>query len=167
MINIHETSIWRFFQFFVKLKIIFFFIASRKTEADEKNDTKSIHRKLDKSLFLVIKNEKNFWTLPMLDNVQGESLRQTADRALKNICGQDFNAQVLGNAPFAHAKVKYSKNYQEETGVRGQKIFFYKAFYKGSGKVPDKSEWLTKDEMSELLDPLLKKPLLSILYSDD
>ena len=144
-----------------------FQIASRTTEADAKNDTQSSNRKLDKSLFLVIKNQKH-WTLPMLDHVQGESLRNTAERALQNTCGQDFSAQILGNAPFAHAKVKYSRNYQKETGVRGEKIFLYKAFFE-AGNMPKGLEyqWLTKDEMNDLLNPLLKKPLLSILYSDD
>ena len=144
-----------------------FQIASRTTEADTKNDTQSSNRKLDKSLFLVIRNQKH-WTLPMLDHVQGESLRNTAERALQNTCGQDFSAQVLGNAPFAHAKVKYSRNYQKETGVRGEKIFLYKAFFE-AGNMPQGLEyqWLTKDEMNDLLDPLLKKPLLSVLYSDD
>ena len=104
----------------------------------------------------------------MLDHIPGESLRNTAERALKNMCGQDFSALVLGNAPFAHAKVKYPKNYQEETGVRGQKIFLYKAFFE-AGNMPKGLEyqWLTRNEMTDLLDPSLKKPLLSVLYSDD
>ena len=38
-----------------------FQIASRTTEADAKNDTQSSNRKLDKSLFLVIRNQKH-WT---------------------------------------------------------------------------------------------------------
>ena len=96
--------------------------ASRSTEADAKDDKRSLDRALDKSLFLVLKQRES-WTLPMTPNQEGESLRQTAERALRIHCGDKLESQVLGNAPFAHFKLKYSKKYQEHTGSRGEKVF--------------------------------------------
>lgn len=49
---------------------------SRTTEADKKNDTKSLSRKLDRSLYLVIKNKDGRWRFPE-DRVYGrENLHQ-------------------------------------------------------------------------------------------
>lgn len=51
------------------------------SEADDKNDVKSLNRKLDKHLVLVLKQkigEDNFYLLPQGGRQDGETLRQVA-----------------------------------------------------------------------------------------
>jgi large subunit ribosomal protein L46 len=38
--------------------------ASRVTEADKKNDTSSLNRKLDQTLYLLVKNKEGRWRFP-------------------------------------------------------------------------------------------------------
>jgi large subunit ribosomal protein L46 len=146
--------------------------------ADEKNDTKSVLRQLDKSLFLTVQRQLGdtlFWDLPTVFNAKGESLRDSAQRAIVDHCGSKFSAQVLGNAPFAHFKVKYPKRIQEDSGHRGEKAFIYKAYY-----IQDQSskldlntdlckdfQWLNRNELCEILDPRVRKSLLQVLYANE
>ena len=143
--------------------------SSRKTQADEKNDTKSIERCLDRSLFLLVKQDDN-WVLPKMLNENGESLRDTADRALQTYFGDHFKAQVLGNAPFIHFTLKYSKRYQEETNVRGEKVFVFKAHF-NEGHLDlsqyEDFQWLKREELLEKVHTVLKKPLSTIIYEDE
>lgn len=86
--------------------------------------------------------------------------------------GDDFQAQVLGNAPFVHFTLKYSKRIQEVTGARGEKVFIYKAFFKDGQMMLNTEnfkdyQWLKRDEMFNLADPLVKKPLESVIYEDE
>lgn len=143
----------------------------RNTEADEKNDTKSLNRALDKSLYLLVK-QNNSWTIPTLVNENNEeSLRETAEKAIQKYCGKNFKAQILGNAPFVHYTNKYSKKYQEHTGARGEKVFVFKAYFQdGQVKAEQCTEdfqWLKREEVFEKVDSLLKSPLATILYDDE
>jgi len=141
--------------------------ASKTTSADETNDKTSLDRALDHSLFLVLKNQDS-WTLPMSHNEKGESLRESAERALAL---HEINAHVIGNAPFTYFKNIYSKKYQESSGKCGEQIFIYKAFVQDSQKNETKSNhlWLRKSELEELdsKDAQFKKPLLNIIYDDE
>lgn len=52
--------------------------APRRTEADLKNDRKSINRRLDDRLYLIVKKNRdsNAWQFPQLANNDGETLRE-------------------------------------------------------------------------------------------
>ena len=67
-------------------------VFSHSLGADETNDKTSLDRALDHSLFLVLKNQDS-WTLPMSHNEKGESLRESAERALAL---HEINAHVIG-----------------------------------------------------------------------
>jgi len=140
--------------------------ATKVTIADENDDKTSLDRSLDHSLFLVLKNN-NSWTLPIAHNEKGESLRDSAERALAL---QDISAQVIGNAPFIHYKNIYSKKYQESSGKIGEHVFVYKAFVQANGENKPKEShiWLRKSELEDLagdnVGPL-KKTLLNIIYN--
>jgi len=105
-----------------------FVLASRTTEADKTNDTKSTERCLDSSLYLLVKQTiegKDHWVLPQIAWEEGETMRQSAERALKSVCG-GVEATFLGKAPCGVAK------FDLPTPVDGQevKVFFYKAWYR-------------------------------------
>ncbi|GIY61705.1 39S ribosomal protein L46, mitochondrial, partial [Caerostris darwini] len=84
----------------------------RKTKADEANDRKSLQRKLDSSLILVIKQKlgNDFrWILPQIIHEEGETLRQTAERCLHELLPDANKIQFMGNAPVGTYKYKYPK----------------------------------------------------------
>ena len=107
------------------------------------------------------------WTLPIAHNQNGESLRDSAERALAL---QGVSAQVIGNAPFIHYKNIYSKKYQESSGKIGEHVFVYKAFVQANEENKPKESyiWLRKSELEDLAGDNvapLKKALLNIIYN--
>lgn len=133
---------------------------SRETDADKENDLRSLNRKLDKKLFLVVKQKlDNFeqWILPQGDNVLEESMRETAERTLGQVCGDNMESTFLGNAPCGYYKHKFSKTYKEKLSANGQKIFFFRAEH-STGDVTlgdhiSDYKWLTVEEMKDYLTP--------------
>lgn len=155
---------------------------SRLTNADKNNDVTSTERHLDSPLHLVIeKNLGSFnnptatpffcWDMPSSIHIEGESIRETADRAIKECCGDQFEVQMLGNAPWGYYKTKYTKKIQEVTGKQGEKTFIFKAIYK-SGKVQCQENvsrnyrWSTVNELN-ILPTETKNVILPLLYIDE
>uniref|UniRef100_A0A336K3T5 Large ribosomal subunit protein mL46 n=1 Tax=Culicoides sonorensis TaxID=179676 RepID=A0A336K3T5_CULSO len=133
-----------------------FKFAPRITEADKKNDLKSLQRKLDETLILIAKQTlgKNQVTaLPQGKWIQGETLRQTAERVLKEAAGSELKVQFYGNAPCGFYKYKYPK--EERTESVGAKVFFFRAVIRDDNNANlDKKvtfEWRTKDELGQVL----------------
>ena len=144
---------------------------------NEETDLKSPNRHLDRHLHLIVKRilgQATFWDLPTVANIEGESLRESADRAVTDFCGPNVKVKVLGNAPFAHYKYKYPKKVQEETGKRGEKVFIFKAILDNTACDLDLNkdlssdyEWALREKLVEKLEPLTQKALLQILYDED
>lgn len=121
-----------------------FKLASRITDADKKNDTKSLNRKLEENLVLIIKEKlghDDFWILPQGLWINGETLRESAERILKESCGNNVNVKFYGNAPCGFYKYKYPKEKREKCNVEGAKIFFFKATLL-NGNIEKKSSWI-------------------------
>lgn len=127
-----------------------FTFGPRETEADRNNDTKSPNRKLDDTLMLVcLQNFGNndAFCLPQAERNDGESLRQTAERIIKENLGPEIKVHFYGHAPCGFYKYKYSPEEKKESV--GVKTFFYRAAYK-SGEINDKKvnyEWLNEEEL--------------------
>jgi len=142
--------------------------ADRLTDADKSNDVTSLQRKLDKRLVFVLKQElgdKSFYILPQGKRAEGETLRQCADRVLKEKCGQDIKARIFGNAPCGFYKYKYPKSLRSEASV-GAKVFIYFARY-SSGQVTGEGvdfKWLDKPELDKVLPDQYKKSVLPVLF---
>ncbi|XP_030046301.1 large ribosomal subunit protein mL46 [Microcaecilia unicolor] len=130
----------------------------RVTEADKKNDRKSLNRKLDDNLVLLVKEKisnEEVWLLPQVDWQCGETMRQTAERALAAALGNHIQAKFLGNAPCGFYKYKFPKAVRTEESV-GAKVFFFKAFLQ-SGDLSDIKNkeyvWVSKGELEDYLKP--------------
>lgn len=66
--------------------------ASRVTEADEKDDRRSLERKLQDSLFLLVKRNRNenAWQFPQGKLKEDETLRSAAERIIDRATGKDY-----------------------------------------------------------------------------
>lgn len=141
-----------------------FNFADRVTEADKNNDNKSLDRKLEDNLIFIIKQRlgnEDFWILPQGLWADGETLRKTAERILKESCGDKMECRFYGNAPCGFYKFKYPKEKREQSGIEGAKIFFFKAtLLKGNVEKKDTwtdYEWATVQELqTKIIQPYMK-----------
>lgn len=145
-----------------------FKFANRTTQADEKNDTTSLDRMLDHSLVLLIKKQLGkdlHWIFPQGIHQEGETMRQTAERVLKENCGDQLKTNFLGNAPCGFYKYKYPKDIQKSSESVGAKIFFFKAQFVGGDVKCKDYKWLTQKELDGLHQDY-KKSIDMFLISD-
>lgn len=133
----------------------------RETKADQESDLKSINRKLDDKLVLLVKEkigDRALWVLPQGYRERGESMREAAERVL-NSCSEENTMKVKfwGNAPVGVYKYKYPKDVQDKLGAQGAKVFFFKATlmkgdfkHRPNGAISD-YKWLTREELDSHL----------------
>ncbi|KAL3278451.1 hypothetical protein HHI36_013772 [Cryptolaemus montrouzieri] len=108
-----------------------FKLASCTTADDKTNNIKSLNRKLSKHLVLLTNQKignKTYYLLPQGERQEGESLRQAAERILKDQCGDGLQALVYSNAPAGFYKYKYPKSVREK-GSTGAKVFHHSVIY--------------------------------------
>nr|POE79677.1 54s ribosomal protein l17, mitochondrial [Quercus suber] len=153
----------------------------RITKADETGDFTSLNRKLDRTLYLLVKNKEGVWRFPE-DRLYGkESLRQAAERLLVQSCGINMNTWVVASHPIgwfmrlnksrtsadvlpkgivsqipANALVRTSR--AEEREEFGEKVFFMKArIMAGQADLSaspfgyQEFRWLIKEEIADLV----------------
>eukprot|EP00891_Asterochloris_glomerata_P002970 jgi/Astpho2/2970/gw1.00051.289.1_t len=75
--------------------------APRVTEADRRNDRQSPLRRLDRRLYLVVKGSGG-WQFPQTAHQQGETIRQTAERAMAEGIQEGPQLYFVGNCPMGH-----------------------------------------------------------------
>ncbi|KPJ10816.1 39S ribosomal protein L46, mitochondrial [Papilio machaon] len=147
-----------------------FKFGSIETEADKKGDKTTTDRCLQRHLVLVapVKLGTDVRTiLPQGKWQEGETLRQTAERVLEEHCGKDLKVQFLSNAPCGFYKYKYPQGSRTDDCI-GAKVFFYYANYQG-GAVDGKEKkfnWLTRNELKELLPPKYNKSVQEFLIEE-
>ncbi|CAN9506826.1 unnamed protein product [Ophioblennius macclurei] len=128
-----------------------------RVRAKVDKDLTSAERCLDDSLVLLAEQQvgsQKLWLLPQTQWQEGETLRQTAERALASL-PVDIKATFLGNTPCGVYKYKLPKAVRTENSV-GTKVFFFKAIL--SGTAPAKAPnapllWLKKSELEKYLKP--------------
>ncbi|XP_067301281.1 39S ribosomal protein L46, mitochondrial [Pseudorasbora parva] len=129
-----------------------------RSQGDDQKDMSSSERCLADSLILLVKKDfgsQKLWLLPQIQWQMGETLRQTAERALASLPGADLKATFLGNAPCGFYKYKYPKDIQKEGSV-GAKVFFFKAVLSSHKHLPlekNSFAWVKKDELQDFLKP--------------
>ncbi|VDO22616.1 Uncharacterized protein BM_BM6861 [Brugia malayi] len=103
-----------------------------------KTDSANLQRKIDEFLVLLVcqkfGREDGYlsrWHLPQLQNLPGESLKQTSERCLKELFSTEIHGEGISNAPFAVYFYCYPAQLRQrlKTQSRGAAIFFFKALY--------------------------------------
>ncbi|CAJ2506038.1 Uu.00g001680.m01.CDS01 [Anthostomella pinea] len=130
----------------------------RITEADKTNDVRRLDRKLDRTLYLVVRRSDGKWQFPSEDVPTNEHLHETASRALESAAGVNMNTWMVGRVPVAHLVTPPKFNEDTSMKQQGEKVFFLKgrimagqADLKGNKLGLDDFNWLTKEEVKEKL----------------
>ena len=141
------------------LKTLPFKPASRITEADLNNDRRSLERKLDVSLYLIVKRNRkdSAWQFPqgkLLD--EEKSVRKGAERVLDRAVGK-INRWFISNSPIGYHLYPYPPAIQEQRKQFGAKVFFYRSqLIEGTIKLETRLytdyAWVTRDELVEYFD---------------
>lgn len=128
--------------------------AALQTSADASADRRSLQRALDCSLYLVARAKsepaggKAAWGFPKGHWRANETARATAERELREECGDTLKTYFLSNAPSVH--------FDYSDGGVAKRLFLYRAWYLGGSVSLNAAEladyaWLSKDECSEAL----------------
>lgn len=141
---------------------------SRETEDDKTNNLRSLNRKLDQNLLLIVQQKnaqsnKDEWVFPEKIYEGETSLRAAAER-LVSTCG-NLHVQIAGNAPLAY--------FNNEKDQVSKKIFFYKAEHL-AGTVKQFSTlksspykdhaWVTHEDLPKYLAPEYYKAVKDMLF---
>lgn len=128
------------------------------TLEDHADNRKSLYRKLDSRLYLIVKKDReaHSWQFPLVSHaeVDGDHLRATAERGVRQQLGEDIDTYFVGNGPLTW--FAYDTE-QSEAASSPKKVFFYKAQYLfgnvqlGDGLVDH--AWVTRAELGEYLSP--------------
>lgn len=127
---------------------------SRITEADKSNDTHSLDRKLDRTLYLLLKKprERHTWQLPQGVLGAGEVLHESSSRVLKALAGADMKTWQVGKVPVGHLSYSYPDPRQ---GHNGNKVYYLKSrIFAGQCRPAQGSGisdfgWFTSEEVGE------------------
>ncbi|KAL8731433.1 MAG: hypothetical protein Q9166_003408 [cf. Caloplaca sp. 2 TL-2023] len=136
----------------------------RVTEADKVGDTKSLDRKLQRTLYLVVREgHGGRWWFPNDSLVGKESLHTAAERIIVQAGGVNMNTWVVGNIPLGHYIMNYGATAEKKDNpeeLRGEKYFFMKGrIMAGQANLTDNKlgltdfQWLAKDEIRKTLTP--------------
>lgn len=144
-------------------------IASRESSADTIGDMRSLERAYAQRLALVVRDRATgTWSLPAGECLEGEGMKQAAERVLRATFGDpSLLLYYPGNAPVGHWLRVYSPEEQQAKQCYGEKIFFYRAdIGRGRFRLPREGEagfrspatfpyddfrWLTRDEMEGVM----------------
>ncbi|KAJ1954463.1 hypothetical protein EC988_002420 [Linderina pennispora] len=133
-------------------------VHSRETEADATGDVRSLERKLDRTLYLLVKNTQGEWVLPA-GAVQGEELlHEAARRNLKEMCGEKMSVWMVGRGPVGHEESKDGAT------------FFVKGHILAGQAAPSKSlaadfKWATREEVEGTVAPAYWQSVKDMLSS--
>ncbi|KAJ5990290.1 hypothetical protein N7522_010497 [Penicillium canescens] len=134
----------------------------RVTEADKKNDQKSLDRLLSRTLYLLVQSKEGHWKFPSSPVESGETLRLAAERTLAQSAGVNMNTWMVGYHPVgwhAYNPPRAKSDKKTEVEVAGSKIFFLKSrIMAGQADLSVNTQnlkdfkWLSKEELSKYLN---------------
>lgn len=134
------------------------------TKADELNDTLSLERKLRNHLYLLVNdatekgiNKSSSWSLPQFTmDPELKSLYDNVSHGMERIGGKNMKTWIVSKKPIAVIEQKKSSEEPKSNFVLKSHII--------AGKfIPTaetlKYQWLTKQEISEVIDPVTYKKI--------
>ncbi|XP_015756842.1 PREDICTED: uncharacterized protein LOC107336286, partial [Acropora digitifera] len=126
--------------------------APRYTEAKKLNDLKSLQRKLQETLVLLVKKVKDSpnWEPPLAEVMLDKNV---ASRGLGQACGTELHVQFLSNAPVAVSRLA------KLSPVARNRIFFHKVNYLTGCVSLSDHVVVRKEEMEDLDEPEYYKTL--------
>lgn len=130
---------------------------SRTTEADAKNDVRSLERKLDRTLYLVVKQKSGkgaaTWQFPAkaLANTKRENLHDVAPASVTEILGDKMDIWMVSNLPIGLYKPENAAD-EKTYFLRGHVLAGNAELTKGSERQAEEFQWLTKEEIEKMLD---------------
>ncbi|OAA54132.1 50S ribosomal subunit l30 [Niveomyces insectorum RCEF 264] len=119
----------------------------RTTAADAANDTRRLDRKLDRTLYLVVRGADGAWSFPTADVQTNENLHETAARALASAAGADMNTWIVGRVPIAHI-VRTDPAAEEKIFFLKGRIMAGQANLEGNTLGLSDFKWLSKEELA-------------------
>jgi large subunit ribosomal protein L46 len=124
--------------------------ASRETRADREGDRRTLKRRLDQRLFLLLKRRGGKWGFAQSEIQQGDTSRSAAERALKDAVGEEgYQHYFIGNGPAAHTA---SGTDDDETRL----VFYHRCqLIQGLPKIQGEYEdyaWVAPDEFGEYFE---------------
>lgn len=131
-----------------------------RTEADERNDTKSLDRALRERLYFVTKRNakaSKFAFPQTLVTSEDVSMREYAELALQASFPpgeHTLRPHFISHMPAAHLEHVYGEDFQAKSGFYGLKMFFYRAQLIGGkmGRVAAADyAWARESELPQLL----------------
>ncbi|KAH0559342.1 hypothetical protein GP486_004141, partial [Trichoglossum hirsutum] len=144
----------------------------RVTKADKEGDEKSLDRRLDRTLYLLVKGNEGRWSFPVSALLGKENLHEAAERILVQSGGFDMNTWVVGNVPIGHYHFDHPKPLLVEDGAEelGEKTFFLKARIMAGRLDLKKNElglvdfkWLAKEEIEKAVSSRYWKSVRNML----
>mmetsp|Transcript_7134 Transcript_7134/g.19174 ORF Transcript_7134/g.19174 Transcript_7134/m.19174 type:complete len:289 (-) Transcript_7134:274-1140(-) len=83
-----------------------------RTRADASGIMKTMRRKLDSRLYLLVNQQlqalpSSQWQFPFAQHQGDEPIRQTCERAIQSAFGQRYPVYFIGNAPMAHLPLQH------------------------------------------------------------
>jgi len=148
-----------------------FDIGEMTTPDDERDNKRSVFRALPQRLYLIVRRAKTTnWVFPQTDYIEkdGDHLRTTAERILREECGQELNVWFRGNAPRGHYTFTMTPEDQQKYKFQEAAVFFYRASYLDGNPVLNKTLtaeylWVTKEELQKYFTPELYNHVQDIL----
>ncbi|KAJ2798469.1 hypothetical protein H4R20_004810 [Coemansia guatemalensis] len=134
-------------------------VQPRETPADAAGDVRSLERKLERTLYLVIKDKSGQWVFPQGEVQDQEPLHEAARRNLKNACGGKISAWTVGRGPVGHHQ---ASDYT---------TFFIKGHILAGQASPAKPiasdfKWVTREEVESLVSADYWKSVKDMLSSN-
>ena len=124
--------------------------ASRETPADVSGDARTLKRKLDQFLFLVVRDAAtNAWGFPRLVNPEdgATTMRATAKAAMDACVGDSIETFLVGNAPAGHWPEPTTRGAAGGEKKGGTNFYHRAQWLEGDLRLTEKYsdfKWLTK-----------------------
>ncbi|KAI0057128.1 50S ribosomal subunit L30 [Artomyces pyxidatus] len=133
---------------------------SRTHASDVSGDVKSLDRKGQRNLYLLLQRkegDKQVWTLPQGAVEQGELLHKAAERDLQAACGQAMDTWIVSRNPIGLYEIYPPTPPTDPSIPPKTSVFFFKAHIMAGqvhadGKSVLDFAWLTKEEIEPRVD---------------